>query len=252
MEIYKRFRFEAAHRLPNVPPDHKCYRLHGHSFEIELAVAGPVGAKSGWVIDFAEIGRAFEPIHNALDHRCLNDVEGLENPTSENLCRWLWRRIYPNLPLLRAVTVRETCTAGCTYRGEEEAAYASARGSADAEPDAEPDSAEVAVAIYRVRDASDAARERLLDLLREHVPTLRRRGLATARPVTLLSAGDGRSVLEIFEWRDAAAADAAHRDPEVKALWEALGEIAEFITLGDLGEATERFPHFAAIDGVVD
>lgn len=119
MEIFKEFRFEAAHRLPHVPSNHKCARLHGHSFIVQVFVRGPVGAHSGWVIDFADISAAWQPLHAVLDHNFLNEVEGLENPTSEVLARWIWRRIGPALPLLSQVLVRETCTSGCVYRGED-------------------------------------------------------------------------------------------------------------------------------------
>jgi 6-pyruvoyltetrahydropterin/6-carboxytetrahydropterin synthase len=119
MEIFKEFTIEAAHRLPNVPPGHKCARLHGHSFRIEIHVRGPVGSDSGWVIDFADIKAAFQPLNDQLDHRFLNEIEGLENPTSENLAVWLWDRLRPSLPLLSSVVVRETCTSGCVYRGNE-------------------------------------------------------------------------------------------------------------------------------------
>ena len=119
MEIFKVFSIEAAHHLPNVPAGHKCRRLHGHSFRIELRVRGPVGADSGWVQDFADLGAAFDPLFQRLDHRCLNEVPGLENPTSENLARWIWRELKPMLPLLAEVVVHETCTSGCRYRGEE-------------------------------------------------------------------------------------------------------------------------------------
>ena len=117
MEVYKEFRFEAAHRLPNVPPDHQCARLHGHSFFVRIAVDGPVGADSGWVQDFADISAAFKPLHSQLDHYYLNEVEGLENPTSENLARWIWEGLVASLPLLHYVEVRETCTSGCIFRG---------------------------------------------------------------------------------------------------------------------------------------
>lgn len=117
MELYKRFQIEAAHRLPNVPPGHKCARLHGHSFRIRLALEGPVAEPAGWVIDFAEVGKAFEPLFRQLDHNYLNEVEGLENPTSENLARWIWARLKPDLPELSAVEVAETCNSGCIYRG---------------------------------------------------------------------------------------------------------------------------------------
>lgn len=118
MEIYKTFRIEAAHRLPNVPPGHKCGRLHGHSFEISVHVEGPVGEQTGWVRDFADIKQAFAPIDQQLDHNYLNDIEGLENPTSENLAIWVWQRLKPALANLSQVAVKETCTAGCIYRGK--------------------------------------------------------------------------------------------------------------------------------------
>jgi 6-pyruvoyltetrahydropterin/6-carboxytetrahydropterin synthase len=122
VEIFKEFGFEAAHRLPNVPADHKCARLHGHSFRVEVHVRGPVDPELGWVIDFADIKAAFRPVHEALDHRYLNEVGGLENPTSENLARWIWRRLRPSLPGLAKVVVRETCTSGCGYLGDDEEA----------------------------------------------------------------------------------------------------------------------------------
>jgi 6-pyruvoyltetrahydropterin/6-carboxytetrahydropterin synthase len=112
-------RFESAHFLPHVPPDHKCRRVHGHSYRCEIHVTGPVDAQLGWVADFAEIRRAFEPIRKRIDHHLLNEIEGLENPTSEVLARWIWDRVAGDLPGLVAVEVRETCTSGCTYRGED-------------------------------------------------------------------------------------------------------------------------------------
>lgn len=118
MEIFKEFRLEAAHRLPHVPPGHKCARLHGHSFRVEVHVRGEVDPHLGWVQDFAEIKAAFAPLHEVLDHAYLNEVEGLENPTSENLARWLWERLLPSLPGLIRILVRETCTSGCVYEGE--------------------------------------------------------------------------------------------------------------------------------------
>jgi len=118
MKVFREFTFEAAHRLPRVPEGHKCARLHGHSFRVAVHVEGPVGEDSGWVIDFADIKQAFKPIHEALDHRYLNDIDGLENPTSEVLARWIWARLQPALPGLARIVVRETCTSGCEYRGE--------------------------------------------------------------------------------------------------------------------------------------
>ncbi len=117
MEIFKEFRIEAAHRLPNLPADHKCARLHGHSFRIEVHVDGDVDPSLGWVADFADITTAFAPLFEQLDHRYLNDVAGLENPTSERLAEWVWERLHGTLAGLSAVVVRETCTSGCTYRG---------------------------------------------------------------------------------------------------------------------------------------
>jgi len=121
MELYKQFGFEAAHRLPNVPQGHKCGRLHGHSFRVVLHVEGPVDSTLGWVVDFAEIKRAFGPTLDRLDHHYLNEIDGLENPTSENLARWIWKQVKPELPLLSKVVVSETCTSGCAYQGEDAA-----------------------------------------------------------------------------------------------------------------------------------
>jgi 6-pyruvoyltetrahydropterin/6-carboxytetrahydropterin synthase len=119
MEIFKEFTFEAAHRLPHVPEQHKCRRLHGHSFRCEVHVSGPVDPAAGWVIDFADIKAAFEPLHSVLDHNYLNEVEGLANPTSEVLARWIWQRLKGRLPGLSMVVLRETCTSACVYRGED-------------------------------------------------------------------------------------------------------------------------------------
>ena len=120
MEIYKEFTFEAAHRLPHVPEGHKCARLHGHSFRVTVYVDGPVDSRLGWVMDFAEIKSAFQPLLDRLDHHFLNEIEGLENPTSENLARWIWNRLKPTLPQLSKLIVSETCTTGCVFRGKTE------------------------------------------------------------------------------------------------------------------------------------
>lgn len=119
MEIFKEFIIEAAHRLPNVPTGHKCGRLHGHSFRIEVHVRGPIDPTMGWIIDFTDIKAAFKATEDLIDHRYLNEVPGLENPTSENLAKWIWAQILPSLPLLSKVVVRETCTTGCVYEGED-------------------------------------------------------------------------------------------------------------------------------------
>lgn len=117
MELFKKFSFEAAHRLPKVPEGHKCGRLHGHSFQVTLHLSGLPDPAIGWVIDFADIKAAFLPLLERLDHSYLNEIEGLENPTSENLATWIWDRLKPRLSLLSAVTVSETCNSGCVYRG---------------------------------------------------------------------------------------------------------------------------------------
>lgn len=119
MEIFKEFGFEAAHRLPNVPLGHKCARLHGHSFRVEVHVRGELDPQLGWVMDFADLKAAVKPLIEQLDHYYLNEIPGLENPTSEVLARWLWTRLVPDLPSLAKIVVRETCTSGCTYRGED-------------------------------------------------------------------------------------------------------------------------------------
>jgi 6-pyruvoyltetrahydropterin/6-carboxytetrahydropterin synthase len=118
MEIYKEFHFEAAHLLPNVPPGHKCARLHGHSFHVRLSAQGDAPEPAGWVMDFAELKASFKPLLEQLDHHYLNEIPGLDNPTSENIARWIWLHLKPRLPPLCQVEVRETCTSGCIYRGD--------------------------------------------------------------------------------------------------------------------------------------
>jgi 6-pyruvoyltetrahydropterin/6-carboxytetrahydropterin synthase len=118
MDVFRVFQVEAAHWLPHVPEGHKCARLHGHSFRIEVHVSGELGADSGWVMDFADLKAAFQPLFEQLDHRCLNEVDGLDNPTSEHLARWVWARLRADLPGLSKVVVQETCNAGCVYRGD--------------------------------------------------------------------------------------------------------------------------------------
>ncbi|NIH16413.1 6-carboxytetrahydropterin synthase QueD [Serratia symbiotica] len=115
--LFKDFQFEAAHRLSHVPEGHKCARLHGHSFMVRLEVTGEVNHHTGWVMDFAELKAVFTPIWKRLDHHYLNDIPGLENPTSEVLAAWIWQQLKPQLPELTAVRVKETCTAGCVYKG---------------------------------------------------------------------------------------------------------------------------------------
>jgi 6-pyruvoyltetrahydropterin/6-carboxytetrahydropterin synthase len=118
MELRKTFQFEAAHLLPLLPKSHKCRRLHGHSFSVEIAVVGECDPKLGWVMDYADMSVAFKPLWQRLDHYYLNEISGLENPTSENLAAWIWKRLKPRLPLLTEVVVAETCQSRCVYRGD--------------------------------------------------------------------------------------------------------------------------------------
>ncbi len=118
IEIIKEFNFDAAHFLPKVPEGHKCRRMHGHTFYFKIHLRGKINSETGWLMDFGEIKKIVRPlIDNYLDHYCLNDIEGLENPTSENIAVWIWNRLKPSLPLLHQITVRETCTSECIYRG---------------------------------------------------------------------------------------------------------------------------------------
>lgn len=119
VELSKSFTFEAAHWLPTFPEDHKCRRLHGHSYRVDVLVAGEVDERLGYLVDYGDIKAACEPVRKQLDHFCLNEIEGLENPTSENIARWIWRRLASALPALSAVIIHETCTTRCEYRGEE-------------------------------------------------------------------------------------------------------------------------------------
>lgn len=118
VELVKTFNFEAAHYLPNLPEGHKCLRMHGHSFHGEIAVRGTIDPATGWLIDFGELKAIARPLVDRLDHYVLNDVPGLENPTSENLAVWIWRQLAPSLPILHRVTIEETCTSRCNYYGE--------------------------------------------------------------------------------------------------------------------------------------
>lgn len=118
VRLARTFTFEAAHALPTFPEGHKCRRLHGHSFRVEVLVEGEVDPAKGYLIDYGELKDACEPIRQRLDHRYLNEIEGLANPTSEVLARWVWERLRPALPLLAEIVVHETCTSRCHYRGE--------------------------------------------------------------------------------------------------------------------------------------
>jgi len=128
MEIHKSFRLDSAHRLPNVPEGHPCGRIHGHSFHIEVHVEGAVGEASGWVMDFADIEKAFRPLHEQLDHRLLNEVEGLENPTSENIAIWIWQRLSGRLERLSRIVVAEAPESICVYAGPDSEGQPHGRG----------------------------------------------------------------------------------------------------------------------------
>ena len=117
IELAREYRFEAAHRLPRLPATHKGARLHGHSFRFEVVLEGEVDERTGFLIDFGDVDTIVQPLVQRLDHFYLNEIEGLENPTSEVLSAWLWQRLRPGLPILTAITVAETCDARCTYRG---------------------------------------------------------------------------------------------------------------------------------------
>jgi len=118
VRLSKSFHFEAAHDLPTFPADHKCRRLHGHSFQFDVLVQGEVDPAKGYLVDYGEIKRVVDPIVRLLDHYYLNEIEGLKNPTAENLSRWLWDHIKPTLPLLASIVVHETCTSACEYQGK--------------------------------------------------------------------------------------------------------------------------------------
>jgi 6-pyruvoyltetrahydropterin/6-carboxytetrahydropterin synthase len=117
VELKKEYRFEAAHFLPRVPPGHKCSRMHGHSYKVELSVEGPVEPDTGWLIDFGVMDDAWAEMHGRLDHRTLNEVPGLENSTCENLAAYIWQALRPKIPQLSAVSVWETADGCCIYRG---------------------------------------------------------------------------------------------------------------------------------------
>ena len=117
MEIFKTFTFDAAHRLPNLPETHKCRRLHGHTFKVEVHVNGALVQKLDWVIDFGDILKIVNPVIEELDHNYLNDIHGIENPTSENIAKWLWDKIEPVLPVLTKIVVQESPHSGTIFNG---------------------------------------------------------------------------------------------------------------------------------------
>lgn len=117
VQLVKSFGFEAAHWLPSFPEGHKCRRMHGHSFKVEIVVEGEVAPEKGYLVDYGDIKRAIEPIRTRLDHFVLNEIDGLENPTSEVIAHWVYNRLKKDLPMLAEVVVHETCTSRCHYRG---------------------------------------------------------------------------------------------------------------------------------------
>lgn len=118
VRLVKTFTFEAAHFLPSFPDGHKCRRMHGHSFKVDVAVEGEIPSGQHHLIDYGELKAATDPLHAQLDHHCLNEIAGLENPTSEMIALWLWERLSKPLPMLSEITVYETCSSRCVYRGE--------------------------------------------------------------------------------------------------------------------------------------
>jgi 6-pyruvoyltetrahydropterin/6-carboxytetrahydropterin synthase len=118
VSLSKSIRFEAAHWLPTFPEGHKCRRMHGHSFVVDVVVEGEADPEAGYLMDFGEVKAACQPIEDQLDHRLLNEIEGLENPTAEMLARWIYERIKPRLPLLSKVRVHETCNTAVEYTGQ--------------------------------------------------------------------------------------------------------------------------------------
>jgi 6-pyruvoyltetrahydropterin/6-carboxytetrahydropterin synthase len=117
MRLEHDLRFEAAHWLPAVPDTHRCRRVHGHSYQLTVVVDGEVDAATGWVVDYAVLEAAVAPVVGALDHRLLNDVDGLTNPTTEAIIAWIWDRVAPHLPGLSELRLHETHDTRCVYRG---------------------------------------------------------------------------------------------------------------------------------------
>lgn len=114
-ELKQHFQIESARFLPHLPKEHPCSRMHGHSFKIILTLVGDVDPKIGWVIDYNDIQAAMKPFLEKIDHRVLNEVEGLENPTSELLAVWIYERARKVLPQLTRVTIAETPLTECSY-----------------------------------------------------------------------------------------------------------------------------------------
>ena len=114
-ELKQQFRIESARFLPNLPKSHPCSKIHGHSFKIILKLVGPLDPKIGWVLDYQKISETMAPLLLRLDHQILNEVEGLENPTSELLAKWIYDQTLRIIPILKTVTIMETESTECTY-----------------------------------------------------------------------------------------------------------------------------------------
>jgi 6-pyruvoyltetrahydropterin/6-carboxytetrahydropterin synthase len=118
MRVYKEFFFEAAHFLPSAPPGHPNARVHGHSFRVRVAVDGEPDGTTGILVHFDDLEGAVAAARDALDHRMLNEVKGLQSPTLERIAMWLWDRLHNRLPNLAEIEVaRDSCHEGCVYRG---------------------------------------------------------------------------------------------------------------------------------------
>lgn len=117
MIIFKKFTFDSAHFLPFVPEGHKCKEVHGHTYHLTAYFSGELDHELGWVMDFADIKKVIKPIIDQIDHKLLNDIEGLENPTCEIIAQWLWIEIKAHLPMLVKIKLDETPTSGAIYEG---------------------------------------------------------------------------------------------------------------------------------------
>lgn len=117
MVIFKEFTFDSAHSLPNVPDGHKCKAIHGHTYHLKVFIEGELDAHLGWVMDFAVVKKAIKPVIDKIDHKYMNEIEGLENPTCEMIAKWLWDQIKPEIPKMIRVELHETPTSGVVYEG---------------------------------------------------------------------------------------------------------------------------------------
>jgi 6-pyruvoyltetrahydropterin/6-carboxytetrahydropterin synthase len=118
MLIFKEFSFDSAHYLPNVPLTHKCREMHGHTYRLTVFLEGRPNMETGWIIDFADLKKIVNKTLAIIDHKCLNTVTGLENPTCEMLAIWIWDRLKKELPILSEIQLYETITSGVVYSGD--------------------------------------------------------------------------------------------------------------------------------------